>query len=130
MVSYYHEPVVIPIESCDTISVTDTIHEIDTVQQIVPDVVVNPVDEPVVKAILPYAELLPYSVIAGCFSQQSNAENYLKPIQEQGYPGAFLMQRGSMYYVCFGQYATIEEAKADLAEIKANANNKAWILTK
>ncbi|MBR3711004.1 MAG: SPOR domain-containing protein [Bacteroidales bacterium] len=136
MVSYYHEPVTAPIDACDTIGVIDTIEVIDTiqvtetVQETVPDVVVNPVDETVAKAILPYAELLPYSVIAGCFSQQANAENYLTPIQEQGYPGAFLMQRGSMYYVCFGQYATIEEAKTALADIKANANNKAWILTK
>lgn len=145
MVSYYHEPVMALAEARDSLGVidtmdaivaTDTIQEIetiqetDTVQETVPDVVVNPVVEPVAKTILPYAELLPYSVIAGCFSQQANAENYLAPIQEQGYPGAFLMQRGSMYYVCFGQYATLEEAKADLSEIKANANNKAWILTK
>lgn len=120
MVSYYQEPMSAPVEETDTIKETDTVPE--TVSDTVVDTVIN--------TILPYEELLRYSVIAGCFSQQTNAENYLAPIREQGYPGAFLMQRGSMYYVCFGQYATIEEAKADLAEIKANANNKAWILTK
>ena len=80
--------------------------------------------------ILPIAAMQPYAIIAGCFSQQANAENYLKPIQEQGYPKAFLMQKNGMYYVCYGQYATLDEAKAAHADILANANKKAWILTK
>lgn len=80
--------------------------------------------------ILPIAEMQPYAIIAGCFSQQANAENYLKPIQEQGYPKAFLMQKNGMYYVCYGQYATLDDAKAAHADILANANKKAWILTK
>lgn len=80
--------------------------------------------------ILPYASMLPYAIIGGCFSQQANAEHYLVPIREQGYPEAFLMQKNGMYYVCYGQYATIEEAKKALSGIWANANPKAWILTK
>lgn len=91
-----------------------------------PEPVVTPSGMPV----LPYAELLPYSVIAGCFSQQVNAENYIKPILEQGHQSAFLMQKGAMYYVCYGQYATMDEAKAAMATVKTDPNNKAWILTK
>ena len=72
----------------------------------------------------------PYAIIAGCFSQQANAENYLKPILEQGYPEAFLMQKNGMFYVCYGQYATLDQAKSALTGIWANANPKAWILTK
>lgn len=80
--------------------------------------------------ILPIAEMQPFAIIAGCFSQQANAENYLQPIQEQGYPKAFLMQKNGMYYVCYGQYATLDDAKAAHADILANVNKKAWILTK
>jgi nucleoid DNA-binding protein/cell division septation protein DedD len=80
--------------------------------------------------ILPIAEMQPFAIIAGCFSQQANAEHYLEPIREQGYPGAFLMSKNGMYYVCYGQYATLEEAKAALTDIWADANKKAWILTK
>ncbi|MBO4327913.1 MAG: SPOR domain-containing protein [Bacteroidales bacterium] len=82
------------------------------------------------RAILPIAEMQPYAIIAGCFSQQANAENYLKPILEQGYPEAFLMQKNGMFYVCYGQYATLDQAKSALTGIWANANPKAWILTK
>lgn len=80
--------------------------------------------------IIAYENLLPYSLIAGCFSQEANAENYLAPIREQGRPDAFLMKKGAMYYVCYGQYATMEEAKAAFKEVKADPESKAWILTK
>lgn len=148
LVSYYPAPVV---EVTDTISVQDTtsIQEITvtetepivtepepTVTDSQPTVtepepsVTEPKVTPSGKAILPYEELLPYSLIAGCFSQQINAENYLAPILEQGHQDAFLMQKGMMYYVCYGQYATMEEAKAAFTVVKADPNNKAWILTK
>ena len=89
-----------------------------------------PVKTPRGTEILPIAEMQPFAIIAGCFSQQANAEHYLEPIREQGYPGAFLMSKNGMYYVCYGQYATLEEAKAALTGIWADANKKAWILTK
>ena len=89
-----------------------------------------PVKTPRGTEILPIAEMQPFAIIAGCFSQQANAEHYLEPIREQGYPGAFLMSKSGMYYVCYGQYATLEEAKAALTGIWADANKKAWILTK
>lgn len=132
LVSYY--PVV-----AEEIEVLDTIPDAQAEDTLVEPVVIEPEPavtqpEPVVTPsgmpVLPYAELLPYSVIAGCFSQQVNAENYIKPILEQGHQSAFLMQKGAMYYVCYGQYATMDEAKAAMATVKTDPNNKAWILTK
>ena len=80
--------------------------------------------------VMPYESLLPYSVIGGCFSLQTNAENYIAPIHEAGYSSAFLMLKGDKYYVCYGHYPTMEEALKALTDIKANSNAKAWILTK
>ena len=143
LVSYYPAPV---IEVRDTIATQDTTSlQESTVTEPEPavtkpepavtkpePVVTKP--EPVVTSsgtiIQPYENILPYSLIAGCFSQQTNAENYLAPILEQGHKEAFLMQKGMMYYVCYGQYATMEEAKAALATVKTDPESKAWILTK
>ena len=129
LVSYYPAPVV---EVQVAISTTDTISTPDSTSVIEPVVTEpEPTDtEPEPDAILPYENLLPYSLIAGCFSQQANAENYLAPILEQGHKEAFLMKKGAMFYVCYGQYATMDEAKAALAAVKADPESKAWILTK
>ena len=43
---------------------------------------------------------------------------------------AFIMPRGQKYFVCYGKYATMEEAQDALQRIKVESNNKAWILTK
>lgn len=143
LVDYRPIPVVVEEEVPDSIAiVADSVMKPETTEPTTtkPETTVTrpepvtPKPEPLVTpsgmSILPYAELLPYSVIAGCFSQQANAENYIKPILEQGHQGAFLMQKGAMYYVCYGQYATMDEAKAAMAAVKSDPNNKAWILTK
>lgn len=71
-----------------------------------------------------------YSIIGGCFSQKENAENLAASLLEQGYVHASVMPRGRQYYVCYARFATLEEAKAELEQVRANSNNKAWILDK
>lgn len=130
LVSYFPIP---SVETKETDTITsDTITSDTTAIEIIETEVKEPLPVTTASgtAILPYENLQPYSLIAGCFSQQANAENYLKPILEQGHQGAFLMQKGMMYYVCYGQYATMEEAKAAMGFVKSDPNNKAWILTK
>ncbi|MCR5014259.1 MAG: SPOR domain-containing protein [Bacteroidales bacterium] len=77
-----------------------------------------------------YSEILKTNIIAGCFSQLENAENMLTLMHEQGFDDAFIFQKGKMYYVSYGGYASMDEAKAALSVIKTNPDNKAWILNK
>lgn len=69
-------------------------------------------------------------IVGGCFSIEQNALNMVEETKEQGCTSAFVMKRGSMYYVCYGGFATTAEAKAVLPEVLKQYNSKAWILTK
>lgn len=68
-------------------------------------------------------------IIGGCYSMQENAVTQIKTVREQGFEGSFVMKRGSKYYVCYGHFATTEEAKEMLAKVRPY-NAKAWLLTK
>lgn len=67
-------------------------------------------------------------IIAGCFGQEENAARLTNTLKEKGYTGAFYELRNNKWFVSFGRYATDEEAKAALREIRANTEYKAWIL--
>lgn len=69
-------------------------------------------------------------IIGGCFSVQENALNMAMEAFNQGCAQAFVMQRGSKFFVCYGQYPSGADAKAALPEILEKYNQKAWILTK
>lgn len=69
-------------------------------------------------------------IIGGCFSVQENALNMAMEAFNQGCTKAFVMQRGSKFFVCYGQYPSGTDAKAALPEILEKYNPKAWILTK
>lgn len=121
------EPVVI-----DTLSMPlDTIApEMDTVEvESTPsDTLVEPVEEPFIE---PVEVVKPkVFIVGGCFSIEQNALNMVEETKEQGCTSAFVMKRGSMYYVCYGGFATTAEAKAVLPEVLKQYNSKAWILTK
>lgn len=95
------------------------------------------VKEPVVttekepeKPVVEPTETFRINIIGGCFSQQENAEKLVSQIREEGFERAYVLVRGKMYYVSYGGYATLEEAKEVLAKVKAESNNKAWILNK
>ena len=69
-------------------------------------------------------------IVGGCFEVERNALNMTVEAREQGCAEAFVMKRGSRYFVCYGQYPGTAEAKAALPEVLKNHNSKAWILTK
>ena len=68
--------------------------------------------------------------MGGCFSIEKNALNMTLSVREQGCTDAFVMKRGTLYYVCYGHYPSTTDAKAALPEILKNYNDKAWILKK
>lgn len=73
---------------------------------------------------------LRYRIIGGCFTQPENAENLVSSLHAEGYEKAEVMRQGKQFFVCYGRFATLEEAKAALSEIRLNSNSKAWILNK
>ena len=79
--------------------------------------------EPVVET--PQANI---RIIAGCFSQEENAERMANALRDKGYKYAFIEKRGNKWFVAFGRYATDEEATAALREIRSKGDDKAWIL--
>ena len=71
-----------------------------------------------------------YYIIGGCFSMRENAEALVASLHKEGYTSAYVMERGSKMFVCYGGYASIEEANVDLAKIRVYSNNKAWVMKK
>lgn len=69
-------------------------------------------------------------IVGGCFSMEKNALNMAAEAQAQGCADAFVMKRGKMYYVCYGQYPSTADAKAALPMALSQYNPKSWILTK
>lgn len=68
-------------------------------------------------------------IIGGCYAMEENAVTQIKTVREQGFANSFVMKRGSKFYVCYGQFATSEEAKEELVKVRPY-NAKAWLLTK
>lgn len=136
MVCYYPQP----RPEADTMTADETLDSttveqpaVTTVEQpvvtTVEPPVVTTVEQPENPVVMP-AEPYKINIIGGCFSQKENAESLVKQIQGEGFERAYVLVRGKMYYVSYGGFATIEEAKEELNRVKADSNNKAWILNK
>ncbi|MBO7083488.1 MAG: hypothetical protein J6W30_06555 [Bacteroidales bacterium] len=112
----------------DTIEVLNDTLEIsmDTVEAPLVDTVEEPL--PPVEVVVPPADKKVF-IIGGCFSVELNAAKMADEEKEKGFADVFVMKRGSMFYVCYGQYATTQEAKADLPRVWQTCP-KAWILNK
>ena len=130
------EPVIVePVEPMG-----DTLVEsvIDTLTEPVPTIE-GPGEEPVptvepsatepIHVVRPQPESKAF-IVGGVFSEEQNALNMAAEAIEQGCEGAFVMKRGSKFFVCYGQYATGTAAREALPEIVAQYNSKAWILIK
>ena len=107
----------------------DTVYQpIDTIIQ--PSVVDTLKPEPMVES---YLVTPPSSVkvfiVGGCYSGLPNAETQVKKIRELGFDKSFVMKRGEKFFVCYGQYATTQDAKEELPSVR-ESNPKAWILVK
>lgn len=99
----------------------------EAVEEIKPEVPKE--TEPVVvqqpKPVNPEAKI---RIIAGCFSQEENAEKLANQLKDKGFNQTFVEKRGSKWFVSFGRYATMEEADTALREIKEKGETKAWIM--
>lgn len=116
------------VPETDTTEVEPTPLEMDTVVEPIEEPVVEPVEEPFIE---PVEVVKPKAyIVGGCFSIEQNALNMVEETKEMGCTSAFVMKRGSMYYVCYGGFATAAEAKAVLPEVLKQYNGQAWILTK
>lgn len=131
-------PVVQP--PLDSITVTDTLNPLtnDTTEIVEPaiDTVEEPQPPTGTEEPQPPTETVkaqPESkafIVGGCFSVEQNALNMAMEAYEQGCQEAFVMKRGTKFFVCYGQYPTAAEAKEALPGILQNYNQKAWILVK
>ena len=122
----------IPVET-DTLVAPEVTPEV--VPEVVPEVTPEAVPEVVPEAPAPVQVVKPEPtskafIVGGCFEIEKNALNMTVEAREQGCAEAFVMKRGSRYFVCYGQYPTTAEAKTALPEVLKNYNSKAWILTK
>lgn len=109
----------IPLDSLSTEVDSVEVPPVDTVRELATSA----------EVIVPSDEMKAF-IVGGCFSMEPNALSMANAAMEQGCEDAFVMKRGKMFYVCYGQFATAAEAKAVLPEIKEAYNKKAWILTK
>lgn len=109
----------------------DSVPEVvpEVVSEVVPEVVPEPQAPSAVVVITPPAEARAF-IVGGCFSIEQNALNMTKAVREEGCTEAFVMKRGTRYYVCYGHYPSTAEAKAALPEVLEKYNDKAWILKK
>ena len=70
-----------------------------------------------------------FHVIAGAFRFPENADRKLNQLLEQGYKARILgVNKWSLTVVSYGSYATKEEARENLTEIKNNVAKDSWLL--
>ena len=70
-----------------------------------------------------------YHVIAGAFRFPENADRKLKQLLDQGYKARILgVNKWGLTVVSFGSYATKEDARENLSEIKNNVAKDSWLL--
>lgn len=71
-----------------------------------------------------------FHVIGGCFAQPENADRKLQELQGKGFPAVRLPQRGDLYPVAYGSYASRAEAMQALASVRASGEGAAWLLVR
>lgn len=71
-----------------------------------------------------------FHIIAGCFSERSNAEKMVRKLRKRGFDSYILDQRKGLHRVTYGSYADRSTAAADLQVIKADNDAAAWLLRK
>lgn len=107
----------------DTVNVEETLEQPE--QTVQPEQIEQPEQLEQQPIVVPEANI---RIIAGCFGQEENAARLTNTLKEKGYTSAFYELRNGKWFVSFGRYATDEEAKVALREIRANTEYKAWIL--
>lgn len=71
-----------------------------------------------------------FAVIGGAFSVESNAQNFLESLKNQGFDACFAGTKDGLQLVAYGVYDTRAEAENALRNIRSNDNRSAWIRRK
>ena len=89
------------------------------------------VAEKAVEEVVAVTETVEYKthIIAGCFSELTNAENSCKNLQSKGLPAQILPLHKGLYRVSVKGFASTKEACAELKNLKEiSGNSSLWIL--
>ena len=73
---------------------------------------------------------LNYHVIAGCFGDKSNAEDFVSENKANGYASQIIDKKGSLYRVSIQSFETRKEAIALKNELKNQQDLSSWVLKK
>lgn len=127
----YTERTEMPIfEKATPIVVDEATKTVSFIKTETPIVVVNPVEETVVKVDSTYvktSKVLSYHIIGGCFAERENAENFVKELATAGFNASIIGKRKGLFAVSYNSFSSRKEAVDGLAMAK-NHNTKAWIL--
>lgn len=69
-----------------------------------------------------------YYIVAGCFQQESNADNYVNYLNGQGYNSVKFGKYGGLFAVSFDSFSSFSDAQKELNKIKKSTEPEAWIL--
>ncbi|MBK9190266.1 MAG: SPOR domain-containing protein [Crocinitomicaceae bacterium] len=68
-----------------------------------------------------------FHIIGGCFSVETNAENFVKKLSEKGYGSGIVDKKGGLYRVSAGSYGSESEAESALDKFESDGFS-GWIL--
>ena len=69
-------------------------------------------------------------IVGGCFSEESNANSFIKKLQKQGYPAKKIEHYKKLHAVAYKGFSKESDAREFLAQVKEDANVSAWLLKK
>ncbi len=69
-----------------------------------------------------------YYVVAGCFADIKNAENYERLLRDQGYNASIFGTWKNLHAVCFSSHTSRQAALEELRHIRGSYDPKAWLL--
>lgn len=67
-------------------------------------------------------------VVAGCFSEKSNAKKFIKKLKRKGYPAKEIDQYTQLHAVAYKGFESESDAREFLAKVKQDENSSAWLL--
>lgn len=70
-----------------------------------------------------------YHIIAGCFSDETNATNFVQVLRDRGYESSLQgTTRSGLFRVSIGHYSSYRDATAALDAVRSGVNSGAWLL--
>lgn len=70
-----------------------------------------------------------YYIIAGCFSTETNATNFVQALKARGYESSLQgTTRSGLFRVSIGYYSSYRDAVAALGDVRSGVNSEAWLM--